>query len=779
MGAPLQNPRAAAKLDSHLHLVILICFVAIMSYVAARLSTTVVVRPQVDWPLWPGNILLACVLLFVPRKIWPALMAAALVTFAVYDLHIGLSIQSVIFFQLSDASEALSAALGLSYSFNGVPRLNSVKALAKYSFFAVLLAPFAGAFFGALPTHGEYGTSWRIAFLSQALGYLTLMPAILGWVGKRSAWLHASLSRYLEALTLATGLAVFGYLSFVSPSTFILAVLAVVPFLLWAALRFGTTGVSSAMIGVAFLALWGAVHGRGPFIVPESVHGVPSIQVFLLLVAAPFMVLAVVVDEHNESLGALRSSEERFRLAAQAGKMFAYEWDAATDVIQRSPEFVQVLGFGQAAETTGQQILAQVHAADRERIMAAFAKLSPEKPSLRISFRMVRPDGTTIWVERSSRAQFNEQGRLLRIVGMVADITERKRAEEQLQESEERFRLVATTAPVMIWMSGPDKLCTYFNQPWLTFTGRSIQQELGNGWAEGVHAGDLEHCLEIYTQAFDRREPFEMEYRLRRHDGEYCWIFDYGVPRFNADGSFAGYIGSASDLTDQKLAQEALEKVSGQLIEAQERERRRLAMELHDDICQRLAMLSLKIEKVTKGWSRGQLSVADQLEQIWQQCSNLTVDVQALSHELHPSILDNLGLVTAVKSFCREVAEQSGVAVEFVGKNIPTSLPPEVALSLFRVVQEAVHNAIKYSGEKHFEVRLQRESEHLELEVSDQGVGFDAKSARNGGGLGLVSMAERIHQVNGTFNIDSQPNAGTRIRARVPLAPKALAKAAN
>src|SRR6516225_2064922 len=495
------------------------------------------------------------------------------------------------------------------------------------------------------------------------------------------------------------------------------------------------------------------------------------ITAVLVIVVQFALILALLMQRkrkrHTEAV--LRESEERFRLAAQAGKMFAYEWDAATDVLQRSPEFVQVLGFDESAETTGRQILAKVHEADREGVMAAFAELSPEKPYLRISFRMVRPDGTTIWVERSGRAQFSKQGKLLRVVGMLADITERKRAEEQLQESEERFRLVATTAPVMIWMSGPDKLCTYFNQPWLTFTGRSIQQELGNGWAEGVHAGDLEHCLEIYTQAFDRREPFEMEYRLRRHDGEYCWIFDYGVPRFNADGSFAGYIGSASDLTDQKLAQEALEKVSGQLIEAQERERRRLAMELHDDICQRLAMLSLKIEKVTKGWSRGQLSVADQLEQIWQQCSNLTGDVQALSHELHPSILDNLGLATAVKSFCREVSEQSGVVVEFVGKNIPDSLPAEVSLSLFRVVQEAVHNAIKYSGEKHFDVRLQRQYEHLELEVRDQGVGFDASTSKNGGGLGLVSMAERIHQVNGTFNIDSQPNAGTRIRARLPL----------
>ena len=476
----------------------------------------------------------------------------------------------------------------------------------------------------------------------------------------------------------------------------------------------------------------------------------------------------------------LRDSEERFRLAARAGKMFAYEWDAATDIIYRSPEFVQVLGFDGTTQTTGQQILDQVHAEDRERVRAALAELSPERSNLRISFRMLRADGTTIWVERSSRADFNKQGKLQRIVGMVADITERKHAEEQLQESEERFRLVATMAPVMIWMSGPDKLCTYFNQPWLTFTGRSIHDELGNGWTEGVHADDLERCLETYKQAFDRREPFEMEYRLRRHDGEYRWIFDYGVPRFNADGSFAGYIGSASDLTDQKLAREALEKVSGQLIEVQERERRRLARELHDDICQRLAMVSLKIEKVTKGWAQGQSFPARQLEQIWQQCSDLTVDVQALSHELHPSILDNLGLVTAVRSVCREVSEHSGVVVEFDGRDVPNSLPSEVSLSLFRVVQEALHNAVKYSGQKHFEVRLQAVSGELELEVRDEGVGFEATNTKSGGGLGLVSMAERIHQVNGTFTIDSHPNAGARIRARVPLTPqKARAASAS
>jgi PAS domain S-box-containing protein len=150
-------------------------------------------------------------------------------------------------------------------------------------------------------------------------------------------------------------------------------------------------------------------------------------------------------------------------------------------------------------------------------------------------------------------------------LGIGRDITERKRSEAELRESEARFRLVADSAPVMIWMSGTDKLCTYFNKPWLDFTGRSIDRELGNGWAEGVDPEDLQKCLDTYIQFFDRREAFKMEYRLRRHDGEFRWILDIGVPRFNPDGSFAGYIGSCIDVTEQRRAQEQLHQAQEDL----------------------------------------------------------------------------------------------------------------------------------------------------------------------------------------------------------------------
>lgn len=165
-------------------------------------------------------------------------------------------------------------------------------------------------------------------------------------------------------------------------------------------------------------------------------------------------------------------------------------------------------------------------------------------------FRLRRADGSPIWVSISCMPVCDNAGGPVGLLGVFSDITERKQAEAALRESEERFRSLAHAAPVMIWASGLDKLCTFFNKPWLDFTGRSLEQELGNGWAEGVHPEDLERCLNTYVCCFDARRPFQMEYRLRRADGEYRWILDNGTPHYRG-GEFAGYIGSCIDVTEQ------------------------------------------------------------------------------------------------------------------------------------------------------------------------------------------------------------------------------------
>jgi PAS domain S-box-containing protein len=1113
-------------------------------------------------PLWPGCVLLVSVLLLVPRRTWPVLIAAAFAAFILYDLRNGVPIRSIAWLILADTVEVLTAALCLSYSFDGVPQLNSVRALAKYSIFAVILAPVAGAFVGALAFRGEYWMNWRISSFSEALAFLTLMPAIFGWVSNGPAWRQKSRAYCVEAAALITALVIFGYFVFVAPEKSVSPALlySLVPFLLWSALRFGSMGVSTSVVVIAFLSIWGATRGQGPFTEPSQLNNVLPLQLFLFFSAAPFMVLAALVEERQRAaeelredeerlhlamaagkmvgwewdiksgrnpwlgeartvmgmtpaersgsiqdfwdrvhpedhdqlrkaleiakldhvefdqefrvvwpdktvhwlrsagrffyaadgepermmgvlrdvtvrklaleavrqreaelreaqrlakLGSwqwdpetdrvtwseevyriagrdpnlpavsykehphlytpeswerlrhgveealrtgtpyeldvemirsdgskkwlhargearrnnlgrivqlhgtvqditerkhaektLRESEERFRLAAQAGKMFAYEWDATTDLVVRSAESAQILGIDEATDSTSQQILAMVHPDDRERLLAGVAELSLEKPWLEISYRMVRPDGALIWVERNSRAHFDEQGRMLRIIGMVTDITERKRAEKELRESEEkfrsvfrdagvgmaivspdgrflagneafskfigytkeelfgktvqsithpedwpmfskrlsqaltdgasfqgvqkrclhkngqvlcgecsaslirdidgkpqyfvaevlditerkraekalresekRFRLVADTAPALIWMSGTDKLCTFFNKGWLEFTGRTLEQEMGEGWASGVHPEDLERCLRIYSGAFDARVDFDMEYRLRRFDGKYRWIVDYGVPRFESDETFCGYVGSCVDITERKLTADSLEELSGRLITAQEEERARIARELHDDFSQRLALLGIGLGRLWKKRPESEEQERILVRELWSQTKEISSDLHRLSHQLHSSKLEHVGLGPALIGLCEEISEKYGIQIEFKERDVPLEIAKDVALCLFRITQEALSNVVKHSQAQRAQVELCGASNKIRLQVADTGLGFDSARGSADKGIGLIGMRERLRLVGGSLSVESAPMQGTEILVEVPLSASANERA--
>jgi len=349
----------------------------------------------------------------------------------------------------------------------------------------------------------------------------------------------------------------------------------------------------------------------------------------------------------------------------------------------------------------------------------------------------------------------------------------RKRVQQLLRESEERFRLAANTAPVSIWMSGTDKRRTFFNQGWRNFTGRTMEQELGDGWVSGVHPDDLEKCVAIFSASFDARVDFEMEYRLRRFDGVYRWVLDLGAPRYEPDRTFCGYIGSCVDITERKLSEESLRMLTGRLIRAQEEERARIARDLHDDFSQRLALLSIGLGQLWKKVPESDGEERAMILEMLKKTREMSSDIHSLSHQLHSSKLEHVGLGPALRGLCKEVNEKFKIEVRFIERKAHSSIPKDVALCLFRVAQEALGNIVKHSNSKDAQVELGANADGVSLCISDAGRGFDPGLQNSEAGIGLVGMSERLRLVGGTLSVRSEPDRGTDIFAEVPLAPSA------
>ena len=507
------------------------------------------------------------------------------------------------------------------------------------------------------------------------------------------------------------------------------------------------------------------------------------------------------------------------------------------------------------------------------------------------------------------------------IVTLLIQRTRHTRVARALRESEEHFRLMADTAPVLVRTAGKDMLCDFFNRPWLEFTGRTIEQEMGNGWVEGVWPEDRERCLHTYAEAFAARRPFQMEYRLRRADGVYRWLIDTGVPRYGSDGSFAGYIGTAVDITDRRASEDALResqqlltmataagavgvwdwnfetnelyvspglkallgfedaeisnrpedwgsrvhpqdieaaaarvqacingdtdvyeiehrmlhkdgsirwflsrgsaksradgtlrrlvgtkvdltehkraeeaireseaalqasnreivRLAGSLITAQDAERARIARDLHDDVSQQLAALSIALSGLKRRVDivSPHEEVRTGIASLQQRVGTLVESVRVISHDLHPDVLKHGGLPLVLADHCAKLSAAQAVAVTCTAEGDFESLDSETAFCLYRIAQEALHNVIKHAGAQQAEVRLLRSSDLAELTVADNGKGFDvAETRRHGKGLGLVSINERVRLAGGTLSLVTEWQKGTRVLVRLPTTSSARA----
>jgi PAS domain S-box-containing protein len=413
-----------------------VLFTGVCYYLATQIAWALCFPNSKVCLIFPPHAVLVSTLLLVPSRHWWVYTLAAMGGHFVAAQQAHWSLLDSLHPEVFNAAQNLLVAGGLRFLIKSPLKLITLRDAIVFVLIAVVTVPVGTAFWGAAFNANHFGTNywveWRNLCISNSVTAVVFVPAILLGAHQLSARRpRVTSARLIEAVVLGAGILIIGVFAFdnrpAGPATSPALLYAPIPLLIWAALRFGLGGASASILVITFLAIWGTMHGRGPFLMQSPAENALALQLFLLVTAIPLLFLAVLIEEEKRSRSALR-------------------------------------------------------------------------------------------------------------------------------ESEGRFRNVADTAPVLIWMSGPDKEGIFFNKGWLEFTGRSVDQELGEGWLVGVHAEDLAHCLAVCGTAFGKREPFTVEYRLRRKDGEYRWVLDVGTPRFEA-GVFLGYIGSCLDITERRQAE--------------------------------------------------------------------------------------------------------------------------------------------------------------------------------------------------------------------------------
>jgi PAS domain S-box-containing protein len=529
----------------------------------------------------------------------------------------------------------------------------------------------------------------------------------------------------------------------------------------------------------------------GTFALYFRTHGRPTHSHHKLIEVATY-IAAVAIVRHRETQ-ALRTSEERLRLAVTGGNIGIWEWDVGTDCIVLSDELKAIFGWPTELEDdlTLRMFMDAIHPEDRLRIEAALQCSLAEHTNYEVEFRTLLPDGPLRWIAAKGRGEYNAAGKPVRMFGVALDITDRKRAEQEINRREAQLVMAQRIAHLGSYDWDISTNSVYRSEELCRIFGiRSDQFEpTFEGYLERVHPEDRDITRRIIEQAYRSCEPFDFEERIVRPDGEIRVLQSQGQWSFE-QGSPVKLIGICHDITERKRVEQQLraanvalsdelkertraEKevhaLSARLINAQEEERTRVARELHDDLSQQIASLSIVTSNLRKGIPSECADVRAQSERIQKKLIHLAESIRRLSHELHPAILQHSGLSAALRTYSSEFGALTGIRVCFQAEGAFEAVPAPVALCIYRVVQEALQNIARHARVAEAAVALRRSRGILYLTVSDQGIGMDLNRAGSAPGLGLVSIRERTRLVNGSIGIESQPNKGTTLIVTVPV----------
>jgi PAS domain S-box-containing protein len=481
--------------------------------------------------------------------------------------------------------------------------------------------------------------------------------------------------------------------------------------------------------------------------------------------------IGVDITERKSAEETLRRQDLELAEAQRLAGVGTWRWNAEDDSVRWSDELYRVIGRDPRLPAINLWENSRLFTLESgERLRHAVRNTLRSAEPFELDLEMTPPDGSARWVTARGETQHDSEGRISGLRGTLQDITERRRSEQALRESEERLRLAAQAGRMYAFEWDPQSDVVVRSAEFTHLLGAPSESPTTTR-AEilrMVHPDDLEKFLAA-TRACNPENPtYQAQYRRLCPDGSLIWLEKTGHAFFNPDGALQKVVGMVVDITERKRAEEALSAFGRRLIEAQEAERARIARNLHDDVGQRFAVILATLDQLRQHTSAFGESAGSQFDDLRKQIVEVSRGVNSLSHELHSASLRHLGMARAMRDLCREISEKQKVEITFSSENVPDAIPQESALCLFRILQEALRNAVKHSQTRDFTVDVRGTPNAILLQVRDSGVGFEPEQATNGHGLGLVSMQERLKLVNGELTVDSRPGCGATIRARVP-----------
>jgi PAS domain S-box-containing protein len=554
---------------------ILTCIVAVVCYQSDRLVYVLGIPPDHIASFWPPTSFLVALLLLVPNRLWPMLAAAGLGGMALSDLNNGVSVSFEVWISLGNLAEVILAMSGLIVLFKGVPNLNSLKTFAKYFVFAVVLVPLASALVGSTGTApGGYWLQWRVWLFADALGFLTVAPAIWNWAAEGAAWLRRP-RNLLELTTLVALLTLFGYFAFLrtEPKEQPALLYSLVPLLLWSALRLGVKGVSTSVLIVAFLSIWGSAHNRGPFAQQGPLNNALSLQLFLFFAAMPFMFLASLVDEQNQAQQALIDKDAQLTEAQRVAQMGSWEWIPDTDTVKWSEELYRIAGRDSSFPPPAYKEHAQLYTPESwQRLQAAVGESLRTGHGYELDLEIVRPDGSTRWVLARSEAHRDASGRIVSLRGTAKDITDRRNEEDRVRRREALLAHAEQLAALGSWELNlqTDQLTWSDNRYRLAGMHPQERPITLDIVRQFVHPEDLGFVELGWKRALEEGASIDNEPRFLLPNGQVRRLHTRAVPIKDSSGAVVRLVGITQDVTERREEEERLRRSEALLAQAEQ-----------------------------------------------------------------------------------------------------------------------------------------------------------------------------------------------------------------